>query len=59
MRQLLSCVRENEGAPVKQPVVAVCARQAVFLRPPAFQAGGHVKIIFFGTLLDMFPLMEE
>jgi hypothetical protein len=41
MQQLLSCVRENEGAPVKQPVVAVCDKQAVILQPPAFQAGCH------------------
>ena len=39
VQQLLSRVRENEGAPTNQPVVAVCVKQAVILRPPAFQAG--------------------
>ena len=39
VQQLLSRVRENEGAPVKQPVAAVCVKQAAIVRPPAFQAG--------------------
>jgi len=31
MRQLLSCVRENGGAPLNQPVKAGCAKQAVIV----------------------------
>jgi hypothetical protein len=41
MRQLFSYAIENEGAQFKQPVVAVCVKQAAFLQPPAFQAGCH------------------
>ena len=39
VQQLLSRVRENERAPLNQPVVAGCGRQAVIVRTPAFQAG--------------------
>jgi hypothetical protein len=39
VQQLLSRVRENEGALLNQPVVAVCVKQAAILRAPAFQAG--------------------
>jgi hypothetical protein len=39
VRQLFSCVRQNEGVLLNQPVKAGCDKQAVFLQPPAFQAG--------------------
>jgi hypothetical protein len=39
MWQLLSCVCENGGAPLNQPVASVCVKQAVILQPSAFQAG--------------------
>jgi hypothetical protein len=39
VQQLLSRMRENEGAPTNQPVVAICIKQAAILRAPAFQAG--------------------
>jgi len=41
VQQLLSRVRQNGGALLNQPVVAVCVKQAAILRAPAFQAGGH------------------
>jgi hypothetical protein len=41
MRKLLTCVRKNEEALLNQPVKAVCAKRAVIVRQPAFQAGGH------------------
>ena len=39
VQQILSRVRENEGALLNQPVVAICVKQAAILRAPAFQAG--------------------
>jgi len=34
-------VCENGEAPLNQPVAAVCVKQAVIPRPPAFQTGGR------------------
>jgi hypothetical protein len=39
VRQLFSCVRQNEGVLLNQPVKVDCVKQAVFLQPTAFQAG--------------------
>jgi hypothetical protein len=44
-------MRENKGALLNQPVKAGCVKQAVFLRPPAFQAGCHEPSFYLLPLI--------